>query len=473
MRFNSYEFALFFAGLFPAYWLLGRWPRWQNLLLLGAGYYFYACWNVKFLSLLILSTVVDYACGLWVDRIEETKKRRLFVAVSMAFNLGLLGYFKYFNFFAESLHAALGRAGLAIPLRHLEVILPIGISFYTFQSMSYVIDVYRREIKPTRNLIQFAVFVSFFPHLVAGPIMRSRTLLPQVASPRRFSLQQLYQGMYLIFWGLVEKVVVADNLAVFANDLFGRWQTLDGGLALLAIYAFAFQIYGDFSGYTNMARGVAKCLGFELPLNFNLPYFATSPQDFWNRWHISLSQWLRDYLYIPLGGNRRGPLVTYRNVMLTMILGGLWHGAEWTFVIWGFYQGALLVLHRLAAPWLKRIQPLEPIDRACWSGLRMVITFHLMCLGWLIFRAGSLDQAAGMLAAIVHRPAIPAAAYLLPVALTIIPLLLVQFLQYAANDLDVISRTPWYVRSLFYTACFYAIVLLGQFGGRQFIYFKF
>ena len=301
----------------------------------------------------------------------------------------MLGYFKYYNFFAESLQAALGRAGLSIPLGHLEVVLPIGISFYTFQSMSYVIDVYRREIKPTRNLVQFAVFVSFFPHLVAGPIMRPKTLLPQVASRRRFNLQQFYEGVYLIFWGLVEKVVVADNLAIVVNDLFGRWEALDGGLALLAVYAFAFQIYGDFSGYTDMARGVAKCLGFELPLNFNLPYFATSPRDFWNRWHISLSQWLRDYLYIPLGGSRGGSLLTYRNVMLTMILGGLWHGARWTFVCWGLYQGLLLVLHRLAAPWLERIQPADPIDRACWTGLRIIVTFHLVCLGWLIFRADS------------------------------------------------------------------------------------
>jgi D-alanyl-lipoteichoic acid acyltransferase DltB (MBOAT superfamily) len=473
MRFNSYPFALFFAVLFPAYWLLRCRPRWQNFVLLGAGYYFYACWNVKFLSLLILSTLVDYGCGLWIDRVEDVKKRRRVVALSAAFNMGMLGYFKYFNFFAESLQSVLGRAGLAIPLRHLEVMLPIGISFYTFQSMSYVIDVYRREIKPTRNLIQFAVFVSFFPHLVAGPIMRPRTLLPQVGSTRIFNLKQFYDGVYLIFWGLVEKVVVADNLALVANDLFGRWQSLDGGLALLAVYAFSFQIYGDFSGYTNMARGVAKCLGFELPLNFNLPYFATSPQDFWTRWHISLSQWLRDYLYIPLGGSRRGPLLTYRNLMLTMILGGLWHGAHWTFVLWGFYQGLLLVLHRLAAPWLERIQPREPIDRACWTGLRMVVTFHLICLGWLIFRAASLEQASGMLAAIVLRPAVPAASYLAPVALTIIPLLLVQFAQYAANDLDIIAGTPWYVRSVFYTACFYAILLVGQFGGQQFIYFEF
>ncbi len=350
MLFNSYGFAIFFAALLPAYWLLNKWRRAQNVLLLAAGYYFYACWNPKFLALLVLSTVVDYACALCVDRVEDPRRRRAAVALSMILNLGMLGYFKYYNFFAESLQALLARGSIAVSIRHLEVVLPIGISFYTFQSMSYVIDVYRRELKPTRNLIQFATFVSFFPHLVAGPIVRPTSLLPQVSTGRRFQLQQFYEGVYLILWGLVKKVVVADNLALVVNDLFGRWSGLDGGSCLLAVYAFAFQIYGDFSGYTDIARGVAKCLGFEIPLNFNLPFFATSPQDFWNRWHISLSHWLRDYLYITLGGSRRGTLVTYRNLMLTMILGGLWHGAQWTFVVWGIYHGILLVLHRLAAP---------------------------------------------------------------------------------------------------------------------------
>ena len=473
MLFNSYAFALFFLTLFPTYWLLARWPRLQNILLLSAAYYFYSRWNAKFLSLLIISTVMDYACGLWVDRVQDPRRRRGVVALSMALNLGMLGYFKYYNFFAESLHTALVSAGFSVPLWQLNVVLPIGISFYTFQSMSYVIDVYRRDIAPTRNLVQFATFVSFFPHLVAGPIMRPTTLLPQVASRRRFDIQQFYSGTYLIFWGFLKKVVIADNLEVIVRDLFGRWETIDGGLALLAVYAFAFQIYGDFSGYTDIARGISKCLGFELALNFNLPYFATSPKDFWNRWHISLSKWLRDYVYISLGGNRGGTWKTYRNLMLTMILGGLWHGAAWTFVIWGFYQGLLLVLHRAAEPWLKRIEPINPIERRCWTGLRMIVTFHLVCLGWLIFRASSFAQVLGMLSAIVYRPAIPSAAYLLPVFVTIIPLLLVQLFQYLAEDLDVIFRTPWYVRSAFYTACFYAIVLGGNFAGQQYIYFQF
>ncbi|MDR3632399.1 MAG: MBOAT family protein [Isosphaeraceae bacterium] len=473
MLFNSFQFAYFFALLLPTYWLLQKNYKLQNVLLLAAGYYFYACWNWRFLSLLILSTVMDYGCGIAVDRITAPRKRKGFVALSMALNLGMLGCFKYYNFFAESLHDLLTRLGLNVPLSQLDVVLPIGISFYTFQSMSYVIDVYRKDIKPTRNLLEFATFVSFFPHLVAGPIMRPTTLLPQVAGPRRFDIPQFYQGIYLIFWGLTKKVVIADNLALLVNDLFGRWESIDGGLALLAVYAFAFQIYCDFSGYTDAARGIAKCLGFELALNFNLPYFATSPKDFWARWHISLSSWLRDYLYIPLGGNRGGLAMLCRNLMLTMIIGGLWHGAAWTFVVWGCYQGVILVGHRLLEPSLKRIQPATPAGVVGWKLVRMFVTFHLICAGWLIFRATSLTQVSGMLAAIATRLTVPSATYVVPALAAIVPLLMVQVAQYVSKDLDVIARTPWYVRSAFYTACFYAFVIAGEFGGGQFIYFQF
>ncbi len=485
MLFNTFHFSYFFLLLFPTYWALRNHYKLQNLLLLLAGYYFYACWEWKFLGLLILSTVMDFACGLWVDKIEDSKKRKMFVFLSMALNLGMLGYFKYMNFFAESMKIALAKAGWDVPLWQIQVTLPIGISFYTFQSMSYVIDVYRKDIKPTRNLLEFATFVSFFPHLVAGPIMRPTTLLPQIQNPRKFNIDQFYQGCYLIFWGLTKKVVVADNLSWYVNDLFGRWQTIDGGLALLAVYAFAFQIYCDFSGYTDAARGIAKCLGIELALNFNLPYFSTSPQEFWSRWHISLSKWLQDYLYIPLGGSRNGTFNTYRNLMLTMIIGGLWHGAAWTFMIWGAYQGIILVGHRLAKPLLDKIKPTEPIDQACWKAVRIIATFHMVCLGWLIFRSiGSppgvttgaytgVEQLRGMLWAIVDRPAIPASAYLLPVMITILPLLIVQLFQYNTKDLDIVARTPWYVRSVFYTICFYAFVLAGNFGGGQFLYFQF
>ncbi|CAN5609699.1 MBOAT family protein [soil metagenome] len=535
MLFNSFHFAYFFAIVFPTYWLLRNRLKAQNLLLLSAAYYFYGCWNWKFLSLLVISTAVDYCCGLLVERAEIPLKRKLYLALSMVVNLGMLGYFKYCNFFVDSLQELLARSGIETSLPTLSVLLPIGISFYTFQSMAYVIDVYRRDIPATKNFVQFATFVSFFPHLVAGPIMRPTILLPQVQNKRTFNVQQFYEGSYLIFWGLVKKVVVADNLALIANDLFGRWETIDGGLALLAVYAFAFQIYCDFSGYTDVARGVAKCLGFELALNFNLPYFATSPKDFWARWHISLSTWLRDYLYIPLGGNKGGKAVIvgnlllatiivglgfglyltaeqtttvaawkvsvpnltlflsigllalfvllvmirgqrpmlFRNLMLTMIIGGLWHGAAWTFVAWGFYQGILLVGHRLAEPLLRRVQPKDGVDAACWKAVRIFVTFHLVCLGWLLFRAESMTQAWGMLSAILNDFAIPASAYLLPVLVVIIPLLIVQMAQYVSGDLNIIFRTPWYVRSVFYTLLFYAFVLGGEFGGGQFIYFQF
>ena len=473
MLFNTFEFGYFFAILFPIYWATRRWLHVQNLILLSASYYFYARWDWRFLSLLILSTVMDYFCGLAVDRIDNQRKRKAFVALSMALNLGMLGYFKYSNFFVDSFEAMLARAGVHGSHWHLNVVLPIGISFYTFQSMSYVIDIYRRHTKPTRNFIQFAAFVSFFPHLVAGPIMRPTTLLPQIEKNRRFDIQQFYQGCYLIFWGLVKKVVVADNLAEYVNDLFNRWQTIDGGLALLAVYAFAFQIYCDFSGYTDAARGISKCLGIELALNFNLPYFSKNPREFWTRWHISLSSWLRDYLYIPLGGSRGGKWFTYRNLFLTMAIGGLWHGAAWTYVIWGVYHGAVLVIHRLCEPFLERIRPTERIDRACWAALRMFATFHIVCLGWLFFRASSLTQAFGMLDAIVRHFAIPASSFILPVMLCAVPLLCVQIVQYLSKDLDVVLHSPWYARGIFYTFCFYSFVIFGKFGGSQFIYFQF
>ena len=535
MLFNSMAFAAFFAILFPLYWALQRRHRAQNGFLLAAGYVFYGSWDWRFLSLLVLSTVVDFVCGLAVARIKAPKQRALMLFLSMAVNLGALGFFKYCDFFTGSLQVLLDRFGINVSMPVLNVLLPIGISFYTFQSMAYVIDVYRKQIEPTRDLLQFAVFVSFFPHLVAGPIMQPKTLLPQVARPRRFDLDQFYRGASLIFWGLAKKVVVADTLAPIVDDLFGRWESLDGGLALLAVYAFAFRIYGDFSGYTDIARGVARCLGFELALNFNLPYFAASPKEFWQRRHISLSQWLRDYLYIPLGGSRgdravwagnallaglvgcfgigvylaiepqtsadpwprvapglpvlvggawlilclgllaiRGrSLLTCRNLMLTMILGGLWHGAAWTFVAWGTYQGILLVGHRALEPWLERLRPADPLHRACWKGLCVVVTFHLICVGWLLFRADSMGQAAGMLGTILGGLSIPPAAYLAPVLAVVLPLLAVQAVQYASGDPEILLRTPWYVRSLVYTAGFYGIVLGGEFGGGSFLYFQF
>ena len=316
----------------------------------------------------------------------------------MVLNLGMLGFFKYFNFFAESLHALLLNAGVPIPLSHLEVVLPIGISFYTFQSMSYVIDVYRREIAPTRNLIQFATFVSFFPHLVAGPIMRPSSLLPQVASQTAVRSASVLRRLVPDLLGPAQEGRRSPTTWRSSSTTCSA----AGRRSTAAWPCWRSTRLPSRSTATSRATPTspaasAKCLGFEMPLNFNLPYFATSPKDFWSRWHISLSTWLRDYLYIPLGGGRGGRLLTYRNLMLTMVLGGLWHGAAWTFVVWGIYHGLLLVAHRLASPWLERIQPADPVDRACWKALRIVVTFHLVCLGWLFFRAESMEQALGML----------------------------------------------------------------------------
>ena len=317
--------------------------RAQNWLLLVASYYFYAAWDWRFLGLLVASTLVDFTCARVLARASTPRARRALLIVSLGFNLTLLGFFKYFNFFADSLHDVFGALGWQVDVFTLRVLLPVGISFYTFVTMSYVIDVYRREIPATRDLLDFAVFVAFFPHLVAGPILRASTLLAQIDSPRRITREQLRDGAWLIAWGYFQKMFVADNLAGLANAVFDPAAPQTGVNVLLGVYAFAFQIYGDFAGYSNIARGTSKLMGIELIENFRFPYLVRTPQAFWRNWHISLSTWLRDYLYIPLGGSRGSEWQTRRNLFLTMVLGGLWHGAAWTFVVWGIYHGVLLI----------------------------------------------------------------------------------------------------------------------------------
>jgi D-alanyl-lipoteichoic acid acyltransferase DltB (MBOAT superfamily) len=351
MVFNSLQFLWFFLVVYALYRLLpavapaGRAHRAQNWLLLVASYYFYGSWDWRFLGLLIASTVIDYFCALYIDRRQEPRRRRMVMWLSIGFNLSVLGFFKYFNFFADNLHALFAAMGWQLDFVTLRVLLPIGISFYTFVTMSYVIDVYRREILPTRNLLDFAVFVAYFPHLVAGPILRATALLPQISQPRRITHAQVRDGLWLIAWGFFQKIFVADNLAPLSALAFAPDAHLTGVNVLLGTYAFAFQIYGDFAGYSNIARGTSKLMGIELMENFRFPYFVVTPQAFWRNWHISLSTWLRDYLHF-LGGNRGTAWQTRRNLLLTMILGGLWHGAAWTFVLWP-HQG--LLLHHLPA----------------------------------------------------------------------------------------------------------------------------
>lgn len=391
MLFNSFFFWMFFLTVWALYWRLSH--RGQNRLLLVASYYFYGCWDWRFLGLILLTTTWDYAFAYAMAATRSVGRRRALLASSVTLNLTVLGFFKYYGFFSNELAAWMTSLGLTPLLPTLTIVLPVGISFFTFQSMSYTIDVYRGVIQPARSWFDFALYISFFPQLVAGPIERAQTLLPQVLKPRTWQPRFFAEGLHDIVLGLFQKIVVADNMAVLANCVFATPSAeLTGTEVLLGIYAFAFQIYGDFAGYSSMARGVAKWLGFELMLNFRNPYFAIDPSDFWRRWHISLSQWLRDYLYIPLGGNRGGSLETNRNLMVTMLLGGLWHGANWTFILWGALHGLLLCGYR-------SVVPPVPETQLSWAGRlgRMVLMFHLVCLGWLLFRAESISQAVAML----------------------------------------------------------------------------
>ena len=475
MVFNSLQFVWFFLVVYALYCLMprvsgpDRGHRAQNWLLLVSSYYFYAAWDYRFLGLLVASTLVDYTCGLVLGRMQDQRRRRLVMSLSIGFNLTLLGFFKYFNFFAGNLHALFETLGWQVDFVTLRVLLPVGISFYTFVTMSYVIDVYRREIQPTRNLLDFAVFVAYFPHLVAGPILRATRLLPQIAAPRRVTAAQVREGLWLIAWGFFQKIFVADNLAPLAARVFAPGAHDTGVNVLLGTYAFAFQIYGDFAGYSNIARGTSKLMGIELIENFRFPYLVLTPQEFWRHWHISLSTWLRDYLYIPLGGNRHGRWKTHRNLLITMLLGGLWHGAAWTFVLWGLYQGLLLVAYR---PVAARVSDVRGIARV----IAWIVMFHLTCYGWLIFRAPSFGQLASMTAALFAHFApgtTDLAGLLVPLLLYTLPLLIIHALEARADDLLVVPRLPAALRYTVYVATLYLIFLFGNFGGSEFIYFQF
>jgi D-alanyl-lipoteichoic acid acyltransferase DltB (MBOAT superfamily) len=378
--FHSLDFVVFFVVVVAIYWRLPQ--RGQNLLLLASSYIFYGYVHAWFLILIASSTVVDYLTARGMERRPD--HRGWFMALSIVSNFGMLGFFKYFNFFADNVQAVLAALGVSVRLPLLRVILPVGISFYTFQAMSYTIDVFRGELRARRSLLDVAVFISFFPHLVAGPIQRASYLLPQVESERRFSVSKAASGFYLMVWGFFKKLVIADNVGVIANKVFAL---RDPSFEILwaGVFAFAIQIYADFSAYTDIARGSSRWLGFELTENFDHPYMARTPADFWRRWNISLSTWFRDYVYIPLGGSRASGLTWGRNVMITFLLSGLWHGASWNYVLWGAYHGVLLLLTRahevLKAPTSRgrRPTPIVPV-------LQALGMFGLTLVGWLLFR---------------------------------------------------------------------------------------
>jgi D-alanyl-lipoteichoic acid acyltransferase DltB (MBOAT superfamily) len=376
--FPTVTFAVFFMVVLPLSWALMARPRAWRPFILAASFVFYGWWDWRFVFLLAASIVVNQVLALAIHRAEPERLRKTLLGLAVAFDLGLLAYFKYTNFFLSSADNLLGTSWLA------NVTLPVGVSFYTFMAISYVVDTYRRELVPA-TLMRFAVFQAFFPHLVAGPIVRASELLPQLEKPRDPRRVDTSRAFFLIVTGLFLKVVIANHLAThIVDDVFAAPDRHSSLEVLLGVYGYAVQIFADFCGYTNIAIGVALLLGFEFPQNFNSPYTAVSLQDFWRRWHMTLSRWLRDYLYIPLGGNRKGRILTYRNLMLTMLLGGLWHGAAWTFVVWGGIHGLGLAVER-ATGW----RPHTPAQQ--WLG--RLLTFHVVCLGWIFFRADSFATA--------------------------------------------------------------------------------
>jgi D-alanyl-lipoteichoic acid acyltransferase DltB (MBOAT superfamily) len=391
MLFNSLDFAIFLPIVFAVYWfIVNKSLNLQNLFIVSSSYLFYAWWDYRFLGLIVLSTLIDFVVARQLKKQNKKKNRRYLLIVSLVFNLGLLAVFKYYNFFVENWIEAWNGLGIEMQASTLEVILPVGISFYTFQTLSYSIDVYRGKLEPTANLIQFAAFVSFFPQLVAGPIERASHLLPQFNKKRSFDSQFAMSGFYLIIWGLFKKVVIADNCAFFVNQIFDGGSNYSSAELLVGAVLFAFQIYGDFSGYSDIAIGVARLFGISLKTNFSFPYFSRDISEFWRRWHISLSTWFRDYLYIPLGGSRGSKLMQLRNVFAVFLISGLWHGANWTFIIWGTIH-ALLFLPLLLA---KRNRTYIFGTKMSFKDIhKVILTFFLVSLAWVFFRSDTVALA--------------------------------------------------------------------------------
>ena len=474
MNFASIHFLVFFTVVYGLYRVLPR--GWQNWLLLGASYYFYGAWDWRFLSLILLSTLLDFFLGKAIHASESARQRRRLLSISLLVNLGVLGFFKYFGFFTDSLVTLLGSAGLQPDWRTLNIILPIGISFYTFQTLSYTIDIYRRKLAPVDHLPDFALFVAFFPQLVAGPIERASHFLPQVMAKRTVTFDQTARGCFLILFGLFKKVAIANGVAGSVDAIYnstGVVGTLD---IILATYLFAIQIYCDFSGYSDIARGISKLLGFDLMVNFDTPYFAVNPSDFWRRWHISLSTWLRDYLYIPLGGNRQGTGKTYRNLMITMVLGGIWHGAAWNFVYWGVYQGAILCLHRFIAGAKPAIKPVRNMGDALRKAVMIGLFFQVIAYGWLLFRASSWSQIVAFSDRLFFHPVWSSVTIPTPPLAAIAGILLmigIDLAHYLAGSATFYRRWPIQIKTALYSFLWVVLLMGLSNTSSTFIYFQF
>jgi alginate O-acetyltransferase complex protein AlgI len=474
MLFNSIEFALFLPVVFVIYWLIGNHRiTTQNMFLLVASYVFYGWWDYRFLALIAFSSVIDYGIGLVMHQAKKDSKRKALLAVSICVNLGLLGFFKYYNFFVDNFVSAFTFFGQTPNIKTLKIILPVGISFYTFQTLSYTIDVYRRKLDPTRDIIGFFAFVSFFPQLVAGPIERATNLLPQFFVKREFTFEQGRDGLRQILWGLFKKIVVADTCAIFANDIFSGHQDYGSATLLIGALCFTFQIYGDFSGYSDIAIGTAKLFGFRLMTNFKYPYFSRDIAEFWRRWHVSLSSWFRDYVYIPLGGSNGTRRRTLLNVMIIFVVSGFWHGANWTFVVWGALNALYFVPLLITG---KNRQNLDIVAQdSYWPSFReffqVLITFGLTVLAWIFFRAENVGQAWDYLIQLLSlKPGKFYGGDYLPLAAVM--LIWEWSMRHHAHALDLPDRLPRWVRWSMYFVLVWMILFF--FGEEQaFIYFQF
>jgi D-alanyl-lipoteichoic acid acyltransferase DltB (MBOAT superfamily) len=477
MLFNTIQFALFFVIVCLLYLALPH--KWQNRMLLVASCIFYGIWDWRFLLLLFTSISTDYVCSLKIQETEDERIKKRYLLVSIVINLSILGFFKYCNFFLDNLQILLNHSGIMVHDHFLKIVLPIGISFYTLKTMTYTLDVYRNEMKPTRSFWDYALYVAFFPQLIAGPIARAKDLLPQILAPRKFSLNRFYEGCYLIFWGVFQKIFIADNLARIVTPFFNSQPPYNGANVLLVLYSFAFQIYCDFAGYSNIAIGLGKCMGFETMANFNLPYFSTNPAEFWRKWHISLSTWLRDYLYTPIVVSKRywGSWGIAFALMVTFLVCGLWHGAAWTFVIWGAYHGMILIIYTWIQPLLRKIpRPKDVLLDNLWFLVKILFFFHIICLGLLIFRAQSMTQAVSMIQSLVFDLKFNKAEAS-NIGLGIISfvwiLIMVQLLQFKTKDSMAVLKLHPVVRAIFYCVCLFLLLVYGATEGNEFIYFQF
>jgi alginate O-acetyltransferase complex protein AlgI len=481
MLFNSFQFLFFFVLVWLLFLVTRGTPR--KIILLIASYYFYMCWSTRYIWVIWGITLIDFLAGLQIEKAEQPGRRRLYLGISLFCNLGLLILFKYFNFLTGSFRTASHMFGLRYDPPLLAIILPVGLSFHTFQAMSYTIEVYRRRVPAEKSLLEYALYVAFFPQMVAGPIERPYELLPQFHREPRVSWEGVRSGMVQALWGLFKKMVLADNVADFVKLIYDTPRHFNGAALLVATLLFSIQIYCDFSGYTDIALGLARMMGYELRINFMQPYFSRSVGEFWRRWHISLSTWFRDYLYIPLGGNRVKLPRHYANLMITFVISGLWHGANWTFVAWGFLHGIYLIVAQTTAPFAARLGRMLGLDRVprLVSCFKIVFTFSLVTIAWIFFRANNLSDAwyiAGHL-----LPPGPLDPLLLKVGgfsratapfllLSIVAMFLVDWWIAHPAQVPRLWSRPLF-RALAYNACVYAIVFFGYFGHRDFIYFQF